>query len=68
MSILQIDNRLVTVCLPLHASITREAKERVESLYTNVVIIFSNERPYISNRDSEMLINIAHMLVNPVQL
>jgi hypothetical protein len=60
--------RLITIILPIDPRINCKDKERVESLYKNVVIIFSNERPYISNGDEQMIVNIAHMLVNPVRL
>ncbi len=55
-------SRLITVCLPMHIQIKSEAKDRVERLYNNVIIIFNNERPSISNGDTRMLLDIAHMV------
>ena len=61
------NRRLITVCLPIHEGITVEAKESVERIHGNVIIIFNNETPSISNGDSKLLVSIANMITVGIQ-
>ncbi len=54
--------KLITIILPLDPRINRKDKDRVEALFHDIIILFGNEKPWISNGDSKKLVEVVRNL------
>jgi hypothetical protein len=54
--------KLITIILPIDPRINCKDKERVEALFNNIIILFGNEKPWISNGDSKLLVAVVRNL------